>query len=422
MSTNGGVTSRYKTYKSSALYSMIITQKLELPSLTTQWLPDVISTDDEEYTSYRLILGGYKSVLHNYLLLSSIHLPNEYCAMEESYEACNSKNVKKINIDIKIKHDGEVNRARYMPQNPHIIATRTPFKDVLSKYTLNIKYLLSPLFVSTYLLRIQLLYIFYFAVFDYTKHAGEHGANEKCNPDLRLQGHHKEGFGLSWNTNINGYLLSCSYDKTICLWDINMTPKRNCAINPKNIFKCHTAAVEDIAWSLSQKNVFGSVSNDHKIMIWDIRQNDTHKSALMAMAHKAEINCISFNQFSDYLFATGSADNTVALWDLRNIKLKLHGFNSHEKEICQIEWSPHDSAILASASADKSVRLWDIRNIEKAKSSKTYSSPEVFVHHGQGGKINEFSWNLNSLLLFCTVSEYNIIEFWQISDDTLKNK
>ena len=37
----------------------------------------------------------------------------------------------KIEIEIKINHEGEVNRARYMPQNPTIIATKTPSSDVL---------------------------------------------------------------------------------------------------------------------------------------------------------------------------------------------------------------------------------------------------------------------------------------------------
>lgn len=37
----------------------------------------------------------------------------------------------KIEIEIKINHEGEVNRARYMPQNPCIIATKTPTSEVL---------------------------------------------------------------------------------------------------------------------------------------------------------------------------------------------------------------------------------------------------------------------------------------------------
>ena len=52
----------------------------------------------------------------------------------------------KIEIEIKINHEGEVNRARYMPQNPCVIATKTPSSDVL--------------------------------VFDYTKHPSKPGISE----------------------------------------------------------------------------------------------------------------------------------------------------------------------------------------------------------------------------------------------------
>lgn len=52
----------------------------------------------------------------------------------------------KIETEIKINHEGEVNRARYMPQNPCIIATKTPSADVL--------------------------------VFDYTKHPSKPGGSD----------------------------------------------------------------------------------------------------------------------------------------------------------------------------------------------------------------------------------------------------
>ena len=72
----------------------------------------------------------------------------------------------------------------------------------------------------------------------------------QCHPDLRLRGHQKEGYGLSWNPNLNGHLLSASDDHTICLWDINGTPKENKVIDAKTIFTGHTAVVEDVAWHL----------------------------------------------------------------------------------------------------------------------------------------------------------------------------
>ena len=38
----------------------------------------------------------------------------------------------------------------------------------------------------------------------------------ECRPDIRLKGHTKEGYGLSWNPNLNGNLLSASDDYVSC--------------------------------------------------------------------------------------------------------------------------------------------------------------------------------------------------------------
>lgn len=109
---------------------------------------------------------------------------------------------------------------------------------------------------------------------------------------------------------------------------------------------------------------------------WDTRSNTTSKPSHLVDAHTAEVNCLSFNPYSEFILATGSADKvftflhiwclqtqlsctvikyfktygkcknkflfhcyflqTVALWDLRNLKLKLHTFESHKDEIFQV--------------------------------------------------------------------------------------
>jgi histone-binding protein RBBP4 len=67
----------------------------------------------------------------------------------------------RINVVQKINHQGEVNRARYMPQNPDLIATKTVSGEVL--------------------------------VFDRTKHPSEPERTGVCKPDIRLVGQKKEG-------------------------------------------------------------------------------------------------------------------------------------------------------------------------------------------------------------------------------------
>ena len=86
----------------------------------------------------RLILGTHTSDEQNHLLIASVQLPNEDAQFDSSHydnekgEFGGFGSVSgKIEIEIKINHEGEVNRARYMPQKPSVIATKTPSADVL---------------------------------------------------------------------------------------------------------------------------------------------------------------------------------------------------------------------------------------------------------------------------------------------------
>ena len=50
-------------------------------------------------------------------------------------------------------------------------------------------------------------------------------------------------------------------------------------------------------------------------------------------AHDAEVNCLAFNPFNEWILATGSADKTVALHDIRNLGKRLHTFENHAEEV-----------------------------------------------------------------------------------------
>jgi hypothetical protein len=75
-----------------------------------------------------------------------------------------------------INHDGEVNRARAMPQNHFLLATKTVSAEVY--------------------------------VFDYTKHPSKPPAEGGCNPDLRLKGH---------KTEVSPRAVSLTVSPSLCL-------------------------------------------------------------------------------------------------------------------------------------------------------------------------------------------------------------
>lgn len=82
-------------------------------------------------------MGTHTSDEQNHLVLASVQLPNDDAQFDAShYDAEKGEFggfgsiAGRIENEMKINHEGEVNRARYMPQNPSIIATKTPSSEV----------------------------------------------------------------------------------------------------------------------------------------------------------------------------------------------------------------------------------------------------------------------------------------------------
>lgn len=392
------INEEYKIWKKNSpfLYDLIMTHALEWPSLTCEWLPEVIRPDGKNYSVHRLLLGTHTSSDDpNYLIIAGVHLPNEETQFDassydsEKGEFGGFKSLQgKIDIEIKICHEGEVNRARYMPQNPCVIATKTPSSDVL--------------------------------VFDYTKHPSKPEPNSICNPQIRLKGHSKEGYGLSWNKKTSGYLLSSSDDGTVCLWDINGNPKDAKLLDSLRTFTSHTSVVEDVSWHNHHESIFGSVGDDMKLNIWDIKNSNSTKPVNSVDAHSGEINCIAFNPFNEFVLITGSADKTIALWDMRNLKEKLHVFESHKDEIFQIQWSPHCETVFASCGTDRRVNVWDLSKIGEEQTAEDAEDgpPELlFIHGGHTAKVSDFDWCNNESWIVASVAEDNVLQIWQMAEN-----
>lgn len=188
---------------------------------------------------------------------------------------------KKIEFEVQIIHNGEVNKAKFCPQENQLIATKTISGEV--------------------------------HVFNYFKHPSKPLDNKPI-PDMRLHGHSKEGFGLSWNPNQKGYIVSSGDDHLICIWEI--TGQSSGSIQPLIKYTQHQNVVGDVCWHKYHPYIFGSVDDDKNFALWDVRKS---KPLAIKEAHKAEIYCIDFNPLNEFLFATGSKDKTACVWDLRNI-------------------------------------------------------------------------------------------------------
>lgn len=293
----------YKIWKKNTpfLYDFVLTHSLEWASLTCQWLPTVKTLGDHA-TEHPLLIGTHTSDgEQNYLMTAHCVLPTPQQVDDSKPHYDEDKNevggfgfaqsnVGKIEIKMKVKHDGEVHRARYMPQNHFVVASRGPNAEVY--------------------------------LFDLSKHPSFPTKESVFLPQATCIGHTGEGYGMVWSPHQEGYLLTASEDTTVRLWDTQEAvakAENGTQIQSKAVFAGHTAGVEDVDWHKLDPNMIGSVGDDRNIFIWDIREpSKPVKKA--EKAHKGDVMSISFNPKQEFLFATGSSDKNIAIWDLRNLE------------------------------------------------------------------------------------------------------
>lgn len=391
------VNEEYKIWKRNTpfLYDLVITHALEWPSLTVQWLPDRVEKEDS--VVQELILGTHTADgEQNHLMRVQVELPLEETETDHrQYNDATGEvggfgaSVGRIQTVQCINHGGEVNRARSMPQNKFMIATKTPEANVL--------------------------------VFDWSKHGSRAEADGIARPDIRLLGHNQEGYGLMWSPAVEGRLLSGSDDAQVCLWDVGTASGPT--LDASAIFLKHTGVVEDVAWHSIHPHMFGSVGDDRLLVLWDARLAPARAAVSAVEAHDAEINCIAFNPVNEYVLATGSADKTVVLRDIRRLDHRLHVFENHTDEVFQVSWMPQNETILSSCGADRRLMIWDLAKIgaDQDPEDAEDGPPELlFVHGGHTSKVSDFAWNPVTGAgewMVASVAEDNILQIWQMAED-----
>lgn len=393
------INEEYKIWKKNCvfLYDIMYSRALDWPTLTTQWLPDVKAVPGKNTRTHRLILGTHTSGQQSdYLQIAHITLPKPPAMTVADYNASSadlgghgaSKEPITFSVVQKITHPGEVNKARYQPQNPNLIATWAPNHNVY--------------------------------VWDRTKHPSV--PQDHISPQATLKGHTKEGFALEWNPFVEGQLLSGGEDTTVCLWDLARDFSReHTTLSPARKFTHHSAYVNDVQYHpMHGENLFGSVSDDLSICIMDIRRpTDSKPAIIFENAHTDAINSLSFHPRDDKLLATGSADKTVGIFDLRFADHgKIHNLEGHKDVINKVDWHPTDTSIIASSSNDRRIIFWDLSRAgaEQTPEDAEDGAPEMlFMHGGHINHISDFSWNKNDPWVMCSTGEDNLIQFWRAS-------
>lgn len=189
----------YRVWKKNTpyLYDFVLSHALEWPSLTVEWIPNLTTASAAAPNTHRLLLGTHTSDSSpNFLMLAHASFPSPPPG-RFSPPRPEPPSLPAVAISRRAPHQGEINRARHMPQKQNVVATKTCGSEV--------------------------------HVFDLVK-------EESGGPCVALKGHETEGYGVDWSPLKEGWLLSGSYDSKICLWDVGVVGNGR-VLDAKDVFE-----------------------------------------------------------------------------------------------------------------------------------------------------------------------------------------
>ncbi|EPY52386.1 CAF assembly factor complex subunit C [Schizosaccharomyces cryophilus OY26] len=376
------------------LYDLLVTRTLLWPSLSIEWLSVVEKSNEKPIDKYRLLLGTHAAEgFPNYLQLADIDLPDAERTSLDPVKHYNEElgelggyspqHPCRFQLIQRIMHNGDVNRARHMPQNPNIIASFSSCGEVY--------------------------------VFDRTKYTSM-PAEDFC-PNVHLQGHEAEGFGVSWNRQCNGKLLTAANDSKVLEWDLQAFSQSSNVLFPVSSYHNRAIAVNDVEYNPFHENLYIAAGDDGSALLCD---NRTPSAVLQSAQLPSSVYSVRHNPHIASLFALGT-ESTLQLRDYRKLQVPLLDTESmvaenkplSSKEVSPLatpfgatsmSWSWSSPSALVSACRD----LCYVWNFES-------DNPLVFVHAGHRGLINDVDFSPFDSKCIASVADDNELHIWKPS-------
>ncbi|CAI4037429.1 hypothetical protein SMKI_02G3040 [Saccharomyces mikatae IFO 1815] len=392
---------RYSHWKKNTklLYEYLNTNSTKWPSLTCQFFPDLDTTLDE----HRILLSSFTSSQKpedESIYISKIstlgHIKwsslNNFDMDEMEFKPENSTRYppKHLVNDISIFFpNGECNRARYLPQNPDIIAGASSDGAIY--------------------------------IFDRTKHGSTRIRQSKISHpfEAKLFGSHgviqdvetmdassadiNEATSIAWNLQQEALLLSSHSNGQVQVWDIKQYSHENPIIDlPLVSINSDGSGVNDVTWMPTHDSLFAACTEGNTVSLLDLR---TKKEKLKSncRSHNGGVNSCKFNYRNSLILASADSNGKLNLWDIRNMNDCPLTTMEHGGSVSTLEWSPNFDTVLATAGQeDGLVKLWD-----------TSREENIFTHGGHMLGVNDISWDAHDPWLMCSVANDNSVHIWK---------
>ncbi|VDK37807.1 unnamed protein product [Taenia asiatica] len=177
-------------------------------------------------------------------------------------------------------------------------------------------------------------------------------------PRVTLAGHRNMVSRVSWYSEgvtltTVPKLISCSWDQSIRLWDVDAGSGSQTAASKCGEVRCIMvgSALHDL--SVAPQGVLVAAS-DNKVRIYDLRAKDP-LAQIGFQSHEGWLTSIAWAPHRVDQFVTGSVDRVVKLWDTRRTSAPLFDLMGHQDIVTAVDWALPDKNgqhYIVSASAD----------------------------------------------------------------------
>lgn len=387
---------KYRIWKKNApfLYDYLTTTSLLWPSLTIQFFPDLVI---EQETEYQRLVHGTFTLGQSIDSISILQLPQfrdlnkniqinklDYNPDKGEFELAVPSH--KLKMLQKINHLGDVNKVRYMPQKPNVLASGNNLGDLV--------------------------------IYERTKHSNFRNTiidDTSINkPQLVLKGNSQNSdiFAIDWNKQKEGTILSANMAGDINLFDIrDLYIAKQLTVSQMQYFDNSGVGINDIEWFPDHDSLFATADDGGSLKIFDTRLASVVKQHPIS----SSLNSVSINNGNSACLAVGDSQGAIEVVDIRALHSPVYSIhNQHTDSITQLKWNPHLHNILGSSSTDKLVRIFDISKSE-------VDNGLVFVHAGHMLGVNDFDWSFHDKWLVASVADDNSLHVWKPAHNVIKD-
>ncbi|KAM6409035.1 LOW QUALITY PROTEIN: WD repeat-containing protein 88 [Rhynochetos jubatus] len=202
---------------------------------------------------------------------------------------------------------------------------------------------------------------------------GGHSQGNKCLEALRetswyqgqdiqfkiLRGH--SGTVSSCHFCFEEKILSCSYDRTVKLWDVEKG-------FPIEVFEEHTTPISECNLTPDARRMVTS-SYDETVKAWDVERGKT----LWTVEHEGIVTSCNISCDGRYVVSGSDRENTMYVFDAVSATVVACIQGHHKSTITRCCFDP-DIQRMTSVSYDKTIKLWDMIMIHSVTINEAHSN------------------------------------------------